>query len=92
MVGCDDIGITIIIDIRHCNSVPPAVAGSHGDATTFRVCCRLVRGFALDEDEALEVLAEWNRACSPPWPEDDLRRKVAGARRYGQEPVGGLLS
>jgi len=77
---------------RYLAAVPPAVAGSHGDATTFRVCCRLVRGFALDEDEALEVLAEWNRACSPPWPEDDLRRKVAGARRYGQEPVGGLLS
>ena len=42
--------------------VPPAIAGEHGDVHTFRVCCRLVRGFALDDEEALRVLAEWNRA------------------------------
>lgn len=29
---------------RYLASVPPAVAGEHGDVHTFRVCCRLVRG------------------------------------------------
>ena len=38
---------------RYLTSVPPAIAGQHGDVHTFRVCCRLVRGFALDEDQAL---------------------------------------
>ena len=76
---------------RYLASIPPAVAGSHGDATTFRVCCRLVRGFALEDDEAMEVLASWNQTCAPPWSDAQLRAKLEGARRYGREPIGGLL-
>ena len=77
---------------RYLAAIPPAVAGSHGDITTFRVCCRLVRGFALTDEDALGVLAEWNQACSPPWSESEIRSKLAAARRYGREPVGGLLA
>lgn len=77
---------------RYIAAIPPAVAGQHGDVATFRVCCRLVRGFDLDEDQALSVLAEWNHACEPPWSERDLRAKLQAARRYGREPVGGLLA
>lgn len=77
---------------RYLAAIPPAVAGRHGDADTFRVCCRLVRGFALDDDSALFVLREWNVRCEPPWSEDQLRAKLNGARRYGREPVGGLLA
>jgi hypothetical protein len=76
---------------RYIATIPPAVAGNHGDTATFRVCCRLVRGFALGDDEALDVLASWNDACLPPWSEQDLRVKLQAARRYGREPVGGLL-
>jgi hypothetical protein len=77
---------------RYLAAIPPAVAGNHGDAATFRVCCRLVRGFALDDGDALDLLAEWNLACSPPWSEDQLRAKLTGARQYGREPIGGLLA
>jgi hypothetical protein len=56
------------------------------------VCCRLVRGFALDDGDALDLLAEWNLACTPPWSEDQLRAKLTGARQYGREPIGGLLA
>jgi hypothetical protein len=76
---------------RYLAAIPPAVAGEHGDATTFRVCCRLVRGFALDDEEALDVLGGWNRACTPPWSEEALRAKLRGARQYGREPIGGLV-
>jgi hypothetical protein len=76
---------------RYVASVPPAIAGQHGDVHTFRVCCRIVRGFALDNDEALNVLAEWNARCEPPWSEADLLDKLRRAARYGREPVGGLL-
>jgi RepB DNA-primase from phage plasmid len=76
---------------RYIATIPPAVAGTHGDATTFRVCCRLVRGFALDDEDALDVLADWNRACTPPWSEEELRAKLRGARRYGREPIGALV-
>lgn len=76
---------------RYLSALPAAVAGQHGDLTTFRVCCRLVRGFRLTNDEALSVLHEWNRRCEPPWREHELAMKVRHARRYGREPLGGLL-
>jgi hypothetical protein len=76
---------------RYVASVPPAIAGQHGDVHTFRVCCRLTRGFALDDEQALHVLAEWNARCQPPWSEADLLDKLHRAARYGREPVGGLL-
>lgn len=71
--------------------VPPAVAGHHGDLQTFQTCCRVVRGFALDDDQALAVLAEWNARCQPPWTERELLQKIRSARRNGREPFGGLL-
>jgi hypothetical protein len=71
--------------------VDPAVAGRQGDLRTFRVCCRIVRGFDLSDDEAVRALSEWNARCEPPWSERELRQKVMNARRYGREPQGGLL-
>ena len=77
---------------RHYTAaIPPAIAGEHGDVHTFRVCCRVVRGFALTDDDALSVLREWNSRCVPPWSERELLDKVSRARRYGREPIGGLL-
>jgi hypothetical protein len=61
---------------RYVASVPPAIAGQHGDVHTFRVCCRLTRGFALDDEQALHVLAEWNARCQPPWSEAELLDKL----------------
>jgi hypothetical protein len=76
---------------RYLAALPPAIAGGHGDLHTFRVCCRLVRGFALDDNEALELLREWNTRCLPPWTDRELEQKIANARRHGREPIGGLL-
>jgi hypothetical protein len=76
---------------RYLTSVPPAIAGQHGDVQTFRVCCRLTRGFALDDEQAMHVLAEWNARCQPPWSEAELVDKLRRAARYGREPIGGLL-
>ena len=76
---------------RYLEAVPPAVAGQHGDLHTFRVCCRLVRGFALTDGDALRLLGEWNARCQPPWTERDLLEKLRRARRYGREPKAGLL-
>ena len=76
---------------RYLAVLPPAIAGSHGDLHTFRVCCRLVRGFALDDGEALALLQDWNTRCRPPWTDRELEQKIASARRYGREPIGGLL-
>lgn len=77
---------------RYVAALPPAIAGQHGDLHTFRVCCRLVRGFALSDGEALDVLANWNDRCEPPWSTRELTDKLRRARRYGREPLGGLLT
>jgi hypothetical protein len=76
---------------RYLSALPPAVSGQHGDVTTFRACCRLVRGFLLSDDDALALLHEWNACCEPPWSERELIDKIRRARRYGREPLGGLL-
>lgn len=76
---------------RFLARTPPAISGQHGDLLTFRICCRLVRGFALDDDEAVQVLHEWNARCTPPWSDRELLEKVRNARRYGCEPFGGLV-
>jgi gluconate kinase len=76
---------------RYLAALPPAIAGHHGDLHTFRVCCRLTRGFALSDDEALPLLAAWNARCVPPWSARELLDKLRRARRYGREPVGGLI-
>lgn len=76
---------------RYIAAIPPAVAGSHGDAATFRVCCRLVRGFALAETDALSALSDWNARCRPPWTEQELLAKLRSALEYGREPIGALL-
>ena len=76
---------------RYLLGVPPAIAGQHGDLQTFRMCCRLVRGFALSDGDALQLLMDWNTRCQPPWSERELIAKLRRARRYGREPIGGLL-
>lgn len=75
----------------YLRSVPPAVAGKRGDAHTFRVCCNVVRGFALSDAEALAALVEWNDRCVPPWRLAELAGKVRNARRYGRELIGTCL-
>jgi hypothetical protein len=76
---------------RYAAAIGPAIAGQHGDQRTFSVACRLVRGFALNDADALAVLIEWNARCQPPWTLRELEAKIAHARRYGQEGVGHLL-
>jgi hypothetical protein len=77
---------------RYLERVEPAIAGQHGDLHTFKVCCRIVRGFALSDEEALIALADWNARCAPPWSEHELCDKINRARRYGREEIGGLFT
>lgn len=75
----------------YLEAVPTAVEGQGGDADTYRAACKLVRGFDLSDDEAFDLLSEWNARCAPPWSERELRTKIDGARKYGDEPIGGRL-
>jgi hypothetical protein len=73
---------------RYLGRVPPAISGQHGDERTFRVCCRLVRGFGLSEDEAIDVLSRWNSECVPAWSKIELRDKLQRARRLTRGRAG----
>src|ERR1700681_1560544 len=76
---------------RYLASLPPAIAGQHGDVHTFRVCCRLVRGFVLSDHEPRTLLREgkpgWDPRCQE-WDRTDTRARPRG---YAREPIGGLL-
>ena len=64
---------------RYLAAIPPAVAGNHGDAATFRVCCRLVRGFALER----------RRTRSTCWPSGIGPVRRRGRRRsFGRSSRG----
>lgn len=69
----------------------PAVEGQGGDAHTFATACSLVRGFDLDDSDALALLQEWNATCRPPWTFEELAEKVRNARAYGAGEFGALL-
>jgi len=74
----------------YLEKMPPAIQGEHGDARTFRAAAVLVRDLGLSDDDALALLGEWNARCVPPWTEDDLRVKLARARKYGRRSPGGV--
>jgi hypothetical protein len=76
---------------RYIDAVPGAVEGQAGDVQTFKLACRLVRGFALSDHEALSLLLGWNYRCRPPWSESELMAKITSARRNGREPIGAGL-
>ena len=70
---------------RYLAGIEPAVAGQNADLHTFRVCCRIARGFALSDEDSLAVLRNWHGRCEPPWSERELRDKLLRARKNGRE-------
>jgi len=66
--------------------IPGAVSGSEGSKVAFKAACVLVEGFALDDNDAYALLAEWNPCCEPPWSEKELRHKIKGARSKCKNP------
>lgn len=66
----------------------PAKQGQHGDDHTFVLCAKLRRDLNLSVDTALLLLEPWNKQCSPPWDDDQLRTKLENAGRYGKNEPG----
>lgn len=76
-------------------SVPPAVSGSGGHAHTYYVANRIIHGFGLGANDAIGLLAEWNRTCLPPWTQRELNHKVEQAIQRASEyslPIGHMMS
>jgi hypothetical protein len=72
--------------------MPPAVSGHGGHNATFAAACVLVRGFALSEEDAYDILvSDFNPRCEPPWAEWELRHKIRSAMDCATTPLGYLL-
>lgn len=69
----------------------PAVAGEQGHNVAMRVVTAVVRGFALSEADARDVLSSWNARCEPPWSDRELAHKISEAARVGALPWGKML-
>ena len=77
---------------RYLARCPPAVSGSDGHGTTFKVACALVNGFALDAATAMRWMEIYNSTCCPPWKPRELRHKVQQAEKTAHtKPRGHLL-
>ncbi|MCC7181167.1 MAG: bifunctional DNA primase/polymerase [Acidobacteria bacterium] len=76
---------------RYLAQMPRPEIGQGSDQATLTAACRLVRGFGLSESEATALLWQW-AGGRPGWTYEWVRRKVENARKYGTEPVGGLVS
>jgi hypothetical protein len=76
---------------RYVERLPGAVSGSDGHRTAFVCVMKIVRGFAIDnEDLLLDLLASWNARCDPPWSEHELRHKIRQALSAGTLEWGSL--
>jgi len=72
--------------------MPSAISGHGGHNATFAAACVLVRGFALSEEDAYDILVnDFNPRCEPPWVEWELRHKVRNAIDCASTPLGYLL-
>jgi hypothetical protein len=68
---------------------PPAVAGEGGSNVLWDLALRLVRGYGLPVDIAVEVLLRhYNQRCVPPWSEEELRHKCQDAEANGKAAWG----
>lgn len=69
---------------RYLAKLPPAISGLGGHRATWLAALVLVRGFALAEDDAFNLLvSDFNPRCEPPWSEKELRHKVTSAFHDG---------
>jgi hypothetical protein len=75
---------------KYLSTMPGAISGSGGHATTFRAATKMVRGFNLDSADALRLLVEiHNPLCVPQWSMRELEHKIKQAMR-SRLPAGFL--
>jgi hypothetical protein len=65
----------------------PAIEGQGGNPWTYETAC-IVKDQGVDEADCLEVMAEWNATCSPPWGVAEIQKVIRNAYRYGRNRQG----
>lgn len=62
---------------------PPCISGRGGQKQIFKVCCALLRDFALSWEQAWKLLWKYNKRCDPPWSQEELVHNLEGAIERG---------
>lgn len=75
---------------RYLAKVSPSVSGQNGHDAAYHAACVAVLHFDLTPEQAWDAMQDWNAACSPPWSEPELRRKIDQANAAPGDR-GGLL-
>lgn len=58
----------------------PAISGQGGHNQTFKVVCKVIKGFCIDPAVALDLLLDiYNPRCVPPWTKAELEHKIQDA-------------
>lgn len=70
---------------KYLQKMEVSVSGQDGHGKAFKAACVLVLGFELSQDDALQLLREWNQGCQPPWSERELLHKVESAGQQNGE-------
>ena len=58
----------------------PAISGENGHGKFFNVACKLVIGFGLSREEAIDVITnDYNARCEPPFSDYEIAHKIDDA-------------
>ena len=79
----------VFLDRNYLATLPRPEIDHGSDDATMYAACRLVRGFALAESDAVSLIWEWAGGRDG-WTLDWIERKVSNALRYGTEPIGSM--
>jgi hypothetical protein len=76
---------------KYIAKMPESVSRDRGHDRCWDVALVLVRGFALPQADAYELMLEFSGRCRPPWSEREIQHKLRTARDNGRVPNGYLL-
>jgi len=66
----------------------PAVQGENGSRVAWDLAVRLVRGYGLTPEQAVDAMQPWNERCVPPWTDAELLHKCRDAETKAAVPWG----
>lgn len=66
---------------KYVGKMEPAISGSGGHNQLFKVAKVLVEKFQLNDEDATDLIEEYNECCQPQWTHTELAYKIRSASR-----------
>ena len=77
--------------VAYIDRVENCAAGDGRNNAAFRVSAILQNDFVLSENDAWNILADWNIGNSPPLGEKELRTAFNSAKKHAKRPTGNKI-